>query len=340
MVVPELAKDGVDLGLRQSFPRRKRPYHLGEDQPAAAFASRPLEDPAFPPKGPEPSHFFRGRAPPGVDHGPIVGTPAAPSSAGTLTAMLLAIDLGNTNLTFGLFEGDRLRHDWRLATRRDSMPDELGLLMVQLMRQDGFDPKAVEAVVVASVVPPLNSSLVEAIQRYFGREPIMVGPGIKTGLKIHYRDPKEVGADRIVAAMAAFKKYGGPLIIIDFGTGTTYDVVSKEGDYLGGAIAPGMGISVEALYDRAARLQRVELKAPATVIGRTTAESMQAGIIFGFTAQVEGMVARIRRELGENARVIATGGLAGLIAAETSVIELVDQRLMLEGLRLIYDLNA
>jgi type III pantothenate kinase len=244
--------------------------------------------------------------------------------------MLLAIDLGNTNLAFGLFEGDQLRHDWRLATRRDSMPDELGLLMVQLIRQEGIDPKSVDAVVVASVVPPLNSSLVQAIDRYFG----------KTGLKIHYRDPKEVGADRIVAAMAAFKKYGGPLIIIDFGTATTYDVVSKEGDYLGGAIAPGMGISVDALYERAARLQRVELKAPANVIGRTTAESMQAGIIFGFTAQVEGMVTRIKKELGENPRVIATGGLAGLIAAETSVIELVDQRLMLEGLRLIYDLNA
>jgi len=220
------------------------------------------------------------------------------------------------------------------------MPDELGLLMVQLIRQDGFDPKSVDGVVVASVVPPLNSALVQAIERYFDREPLVVGPGVKTGLKIHYRDPKEVGADRIVAAMAAFKKYGGPLIIIDFGTGTTYDVVSKEGDYLGGAIAPGMGISVEALYERAARLQRVELKAPATVIGRTTAESMQAGIIFGFTAQVEGMVDRIRKELGAQARVIATGGFAGLIAAQTPVIELVDQRLMLEGLRLIYDMNV
>lgn len=254
--------------------------------------------------------------------------------------MLLAIDLGNTNLTFGLFEGDRLRHDWRLATRRDSMPDELGLLMVQLMQQEGFEAKDVDAVVVASVVPPLNSSLVQAIERYFGKEPLMVGPGVKTGLKIHYRDPKEVGADRIVAAMAAFKKYGGPLIIVDFGTATTFDVVSREGDYLGGAIAPGMGISVDALYQRAARLQRVELKAPANVIGRTTAESMQAGIIFGYTAQVEGMVARIRTELGEPARVIATGGFAGLIAEQTSVIEVVDQRLMLEGLRLIYQLNG
>jgi type III pantothenate kinase len=253
--------------------------------------------------------------------------------------VLLAIDLGNTNLTFGLFEGENLKHDWRLATRRDSMPDELGLLMVQLMRQDGFEPGSVDAVVVASVVPPLNSSLLQAIERYFGQEPTMVGPGIKTGLKIHYRDPKEVGADRIVAAMAAFRKYGGPLIIVDFGTATTYDVVSKEGDYLGGAIAPGMGISVEALYERAARLQRVELKAPANVIGRTTVESMQAGIIWGYTAQVEGMVARIGKELAEKPRVVATGGFAGLIAEQTPVIEVVDQRLMLEGLRLIHEMN-
>src|ERR671935_443631 len=229
--------------------------------------------------------------------------------------MLLAIDLGNTNLTFGLFEGDRLRHDWRLATRRDSMPDELGLAMVQLMRQEGFDANTVDAVVLASVVPPMNSALIEAIQRYFGHEPLIVGPGIKTGLKIHYRDPKEVGADRIVAAMAAYRKYGGPLIIIDFGTGTTYDVVSKDGDYLGGAIAPGMGISVEALYERAARLQRVELKAPSSTIGRSTAESMQAGIIFGYTAQVEGMVARIRKELGNHARGVSTGGASGVWAA-------------------------
>src|SRR3989454_3485429 len=254
--------------------------------------------------------------------------------------MLLAIDLGNTNLAFGLFEGDELRPAWPHPPRGDSMRDELGLLMVQLRGQEGLDPKSVDGVVVAGVVPPLNSALVQAIERYFDREPLVVGPGVKTGLKIHYRDPKEVGADRIVAAMAAFKKYGGPLIIIDFGTGTTYDVVSKEGDHLGGGIAPGMGISVEALYERAARLQRVELKAPATVIGRTTAESMQAGIIFGFTAQVEGMVDRIRKELGQDPRVIATGGFAGLIAAQTPVIELVDQRLMLEGLRLIYDLNV
>ena len=254
--------------------------------------------------------------------------------------MLLAIDAGNTNLTFGLFERDRLLHDWRLATHQDSMPDELGITLLQLIRQEGLDPKAVHAVAIASVVPPLNASLMEMSRRYFGHEPMMVEPGIKSGLRIRYENPKEVGADRIVAALAAFHKYGGPLIIIDFGTATTYDAVSREGDYLGGAIAPGIQISVDALFQRAARLQRVELKAPASVIGRNTVESMQAGILFGFVAQVEGMVTRLRKELGADARVIATGGLASLIASETRVIEQVDDRLMLEGLRLIYELNT
>ena len=253
--------------------------------------------------------------------------------------MLLAIDVANTNTKFGLFEGSQLLHDWRVATRQDSMADELGLAFVQLMREEHFEPQVVSAVVISSVVPPLNTSLIEASRRYFGQDPLMVGPGVKTGLKIRYENPKEVGADRIVAALAAFQKYGGPLIIVDFGTGTTYDAVSKEGDYLGGAIAPGIQISADALFQRAARLTRVELRAPASVIGRTTVESVQAGIIFGFVAQVEGMVARIRKELGDNARVIATGGLAELIASETKVIEHVDDRLMLEGLRLIYELN-
>jgi type III pantothenate kinase len=253
--------------------------------------------------------------------------------------VLLAIDLGNTNLTFGLFEGDRLVKHWRLATRRESTPDELGLSLLQQIREQDLDPRAVEAVVAASVVPPMNAALQEAVQRYFGCPTLMVEPGVKTSLKIHYRDPKEVGADRVVAALAAFRKYGGPLIIIDFGTGTTFEVVSAEGDYLGGAIAPGIAISVEALFQRAARLQRVELKAPPSVIGRSTAESMQAGIIFGYVAQVEGMVERIRRELGLPARVIATGGLSSLIAPETKAIDVVDDRLMLEGLRLIYELN-
>jgi type III pantothenate kinase len=207
------------------------------------------------------------------------------------------------------------------------------------MRQAGIEPKQIDSVVIASVVPPLNPSLVEASRKYFGQDPLMVGPGIRSGLKILYDNPKEVGADRIVAALAAFRKYGGPLIIIDFGTGTTYDAISAAGDYLGGAIAPGIGIAADALFEHAARLQRVELKAPPSVIGRNTVESVQAGILFGYVAQVEGMVARLRRELGDEAKVIATGGYARLIAAHTQAIQEVDDRLMLEGLRLIHELN-
>ena len=253
--------------------------------------------------------------------------------------MLLAIDASNTNLKFGVFEGERLLHDWRLATRRDSMADELGITFLQLMRQAEIEPEQIDSVVIASVVPPLNPSLVEASRKYFGQDPLMVGPGIRSGLKILYENPREVGADRIVAALAAFRKYGGPLIIIDFGTGTTYDAISATGDYLGGAIAPGIGIAADALFEHAARLQRVELKAPPSVIGRNTVESVQAGILFGYVAQVEGMVARLRRELGDEAKVVATGGYARLIAAHTQAIQEVDDRLMLEGLRLIHELN-
>jgi type III pantothenate kinase len=253
--------------------------------------------------------------------------------------MLLAIDASNTNLKFGVFDGERLLHDWRLATRRDSMADELGITFLQLMRHAGIEPEQIDSVVIASVVPPLNPSLVEASRKYFGQDPLMVGPGIRSGLKILYENPREVGADRIVAALAAFRKYGGPLIIIDFGTGTTYDAISAAGDYLGGAIAPGIGIAADALFEHAARLQRVELKAPPSVIGRNTVESVQAGILFGYVAQVEGMVARLRRELGAEARVVATGGYARLIAAHTQAIQEVDDRLMLEGLRLIHELN-
>jgi type III pantothenate kinase len=254
--------------------------------------------------------------------------------------MLLAIDASNTNLKFGVFDGERLLHDWRLATRRESMADELGNLFLQLIREVGIDPRGIDSVVIASVVPPLNASLIEACERYFNCDPLMVGPGMRSGLKILYENPKEVGADRIVAGLAAFRKHGGPLIIIDFGTGTTYDAISRDGEYLGGAIAPGIGIAADALFQRAARLGRVELKAPASVIGRNTVESVQAGIVYGYVAQVEGMVARLRQELGGQARVIATGGYAHLIAGLTGAIQEVDDRLMLEGLRLIHELNV
>ncbi len=254
--------------------------------------------------------------------------------------MLLAIDVGNDGIKFGVFDGDRRLHDWRIPTRLDSTADELGLVFTQLMREADIDATAIRGAAVSSVVPPLNARLAEAVRRSFRCEPLMVMPGVKTGLKIRYEDPREVGADRIVASLAAFRKYGGPLIIIDFGTGTTYDAVSRDGEYLGGAIAPGVQISIDALVQHGARLFRVELKPPPSVIGRTTGESLQAGIIYGFVAQVEGMVARLRRELGDDARVIATGGMASVIAPETTIIEEVDDGLMLDGLRLVYELNA
>lgn len=254
--------------------------------------------------------------------------------------MLLAIDVGNDGIKFGVFDGDRRLQDWRIPTRLDSTPDELGLTFTHLLRERDLDPRTIRGAAVSSVVPPLNARLAEMVRRYFNCDPLMVEPGVRTGLKIRYEDPREVGADRIVAALAAFRKYGGPLIIIDFGTGTTYDAVSRGGEYLGGAIAPGVQISIDALVEHGARLFRVELEPPASVIGRTTRESLQAGIIYGFVAQVEGMVARFRRELGGHARVIATGGMAGVIAPETTIIEEVDDALMLDGLRLVYDLNA
>jgi type III pantothenate kinase len=254
--------------------------------------------------------------------------------------MLLAIDVGNDGIKFGVFNGERRIHDWRIPTRLDSTADELGLAFIQLMREADIDARAIDGAAISSVVPPMNARLADAVRRYFSCEPLLVVPGVKTGLKIRYEDPREVGADRIVAALAAFRKYGGPLIIIDFGTGTTYDAVSREGEYLGGAIAPGVQISIDALVQHGARLFRVELKPPPSVIGRTTGESLQAGIIYGFVAQVEGMVARLRKELGADARVIATGGMADVIAPETTIIEEVDDGLMLDGLRLVHELNA
>ncbi len=239
----------------------------------------------------------------------------------------------------GVFDGERLLRNWRLATRSDAMPDELGLTLVQLMQLEQIAPQAVGAVAIASVVPSLTMHLEDMASRFFGVRPLIVGPGIKTGVRILYEPPKDVGADRIVGALAAYRKYGGPAVIIDFGTATTYDAVSADGDYLGGAIAPGIETSVDALVSRAARLFRVELQAPTSAIGRNTISALQAGIVFGFVAQTEGMVARLQAELGGRARVIATGGLADLVARETRVIDTVDPLLMLDGLRIIYALN-
>ena len=254
--------------------------------------------------------------------------------------MLLAVDVGNTNVTLALFEGERLVADWRVTSHRERTADELAVELSQLFALRGFDLDVVTGVVISSVVPNLNPALIEASRRYLNCEPVMVGPGVKTSVRVRYENPKDVGADRIANALAAFSKYGGPVVVIDFGTAVTYDAISAEGDYLGGAIAPGVEISLDALVSHTAMLRRVEAVAPDSVIGRNTITSIQSGLIWGFVAQVEGMVERMIAELGGKATVVATGGQAGMVAGLTHVIQAVDPLLTLEGLRLIYLQNA
>jgi type III pantothenate kinase len=252
--------------------------------------------------------------------------------------MLLVIDIGNTNTVLGVYRGEELLADWRVATDTHRMPDEYAMLLASLFSHAGLRFDRIRAVIISSVVPPLISTFEELSERYLKRTPLVVGPGIRTGVRILYENPKEVGADRIVNALAAYHLYGGPAIVVDFGTATTFDVLNKDGDYLGGAIAPGIGIATEALFEHAAKLPRIELVRPRHAIGRNTIASMQSGIIFGYVGLVEGIIMRIKQELGE-ARVVATGGLAEVIAKETPLIEVVDQRITLYGLRLLYELN-
>ena len=254
--------------------------------------------------------------------------------------MLLAIDVGNTNIVAGVFDGDQLVCDFRLHTEERSTGDELGLTIVGLLVGRGIEPSHVTAVVVSNVVPILSRPIDELSHHYFQMAPMVVGPGIRTGMRILYEDPRQVGADRIVNSIAAFRRYGGPAVLVDFGTATTFDAISAHGDYLGGAISPGIVISLDALVSHTAKLTRVELAAPPAVIGRNTTQSMQAGLVYGYVGLIEGIVARMKGELGDGAKVIATGGLAELIAAQTPVIDTVDQRLTLDGLRIIHDLNA
>src|SRR5947209_1742422 len=255
-------------------------------------------------------------------------------------AMLLAVDVGNTNVTLALFDGERLAADWRLTSRHEWTADEVAVELRQLFELRGFELGIVTGVVISSVVPTINPALVEASRRYLKCEPVMVGPGVKTSVRIRYDNPKDVGADRIANALAAYSKYGGPIVVIDFGTAVTYDAINAEGDYLGGAIAPGVEISLDALVSHTAMLRRVEPVAPDSVIGRNTVASIQSGLVWGFVAQVEGMVKRMVDELGGQARVIATGGQASLVADLTHVIEVTDPLLTLEGLRLIYAQNS
>jgi len=254
--------------------------------------------------------------------------------------VLLAVDVGNTNVTIALFEGDRLTADWRVTSHRERTADEMAVELRQLFSLRDLDLNVVSGVVISSVVPNLNQALVEASRRYLKHEPVMVGPGVKTSVRIRAENPKEVGADRIANALAAYTKYGGPVVVIDFGTAVTYDAINADGDYLGGAIAPGVEISLEALVSQTAMLRRVEPVAPDSVIGRNTVTSIQSGLVWGFVAQVEGMVARMISELGGSAHVVATGGQASLVANLTHVIEAIDPLLTLEGLRLIYLQNA
>ncbi len=253
--------------------------------------------------------------------------------------MLLAVDVGNTNVTLGVFEGERLRTTWRVATVHDRMPDEYGIQLLQLFAHRGIQPEDVTGVAIASVVPALTGVFRRVSLDYLCGEPLIVDAGVRTGVRIRYENPREVGADRVVDCAAVQAKYGGPACVVDFGTATTFDAISREGDYLGGAIAPGIGIAAEALFARASKLYRVEIAPPARAIGTNTAMAMQSGIFFGYVALVEGLVARFRRELGPEMKVIATGGLAETVAHETAVIQYVDPWLTLEGLRIVYALN-
>ncbi|WP_152395752.1 type III pantothenate kinase [Paenibacillus guangzhouensis] len=253
--------------------------------------------------------------------------------------MILVIDVGNTNIVLGLYQGRELLHHWRLSTNRSATVDEYGIQIHNLFRMGRVETDAIDGVIISCVVPPIMGTLEHLCETYLGKTPLVVGPGLKTGLNIRYENPREVGADRIVNSVSAIEQYGGPLIVVDFGTATTFDYIDQKGNYLGGAIVPGLGISTEALYQRAAKLPRIDLSKPKSVIGRNTVHSMQAGIIYGYAGQVDGIVERMKAETGENPKVIATGGLAALIAKESRSIDEINSMLTLEGLRLIYQRN-
>ncbi len=253
--------------------------------------------------------------------------------------MLLAIDVGNTNTVLGVFEGAALRQQWRVETSHVRTSDEWGILTRQLFAAVNLDPARVDGVAVSSVVPPLAQALEQMAQRYFGRKPLFVGPGVKTGMPILYDNPREVGADRVVNAVAAWQRWKCGLVVVDFGTATTFDAISPKGEYLGGAICPGIAISMEALFRHAARLPRVEFARPPQVVGRNTVHSMQSGLVYGYVCLVDGLCARMQEELGFPTKVVATGGLAPLLAGVSHTISEVDEHLTLEGLRLVHELN-
>lgn len=253
--------------------------------------------------------------------------------------MILVVDVGNTNIVMGIYKGEKLISNWRISTSSERTSDEMGLLLLQFFNHAQVNPSDVKDVIISSVVPPVMYALELAINKYVNSEPLIVSSKIKTGINILYDNPKEVGADRIVNAVAALKLYGGPIIIVDFGTATTFCAITENGDYLGGVICAGIKISMDALFARAAKLPRVELVRPDKIIGKNTVESMQAGAIYGYAGQVDYIVNKMQEEMGGNVKIVATGGLARLIAQESKSITEINGKLTLEGLRLIYEMN-
>lgn len=253
--------------------------------------------------------------------------------------MLLAIDVGNSNIVLGLYAGSRLVHNWRLATDAKKTADEYGVLFSMLLHSNGAATKKVTKTIISSVVPPINASLERAVMEYIHVKPLFVGPGVKTGINIRLDNPRELGADRIVNAVAAFHLYGGPVIIVDFGTATTFCALTQNGDYLGGAIGAGVSISMEALFAKAAQLSSIKIRKPDSAIGRNTVAAMESGIYYGFVGQTHELIRRIKEELTGEPKVIATGGLAGLISSELAIIDTVNPHLTLEGLKILGELN-